>query len=58
MNKFFKPGVALMRNLTNEVKLPMLGLLFTIPFAIVVSLAFETLAVAAIVAALMALVVA
>jgi len=58
MNKFFKPGVALMRNLTNEVKLPMLGLLFTIPFAIVVSLAFETLAVAAIVSALMALVVA
>ena len=58
MKLLFKPGVALMRNMTNEVKLPVLGILFTIPFAIVMSLAFETLPTAGIVAAIIALVVA
>ena len=58
MKLLFKPGVALMRNMTNEVKLPMLGALFTIPFAIVVSLTFDTLPTVAIVAALIALGVA
>ena len=40
-----------MRNMTNEVKLPMLGILFTIPLAIAVGLAFRTLPTAGIVAA-------
>jgi methyl-accepting chemotaxis protein len=51
MKLLLKPGVALMRNMTNEVKLPMLGILFTIPLAIVAGLSFQSLPAAAIVAA-------
>ena len=58
MKLLFEPGIALMRNMTNETKLPVLGALFTIPFAIVVYLAFETLPTAGLVAAIIALVVA
>jgi len=58
MKLLFDPGIALMRDMTNEIKLPVLSVLFTIPFAIVVYLAFETLPAAGIVAAILALVVA
>ena len=58
MKLLFTPGVALMRNMTNEVKLPVIGVLFTVPFAIAVSLASDTLPTAAIVAALIVLGVA
>ncbi|HEV7912186.1 MAG TPA: methyl-accepting chemotaxis protein, partial [Albitalea sp.] len=58
MKLLFKPGVALMRNMTNETKLPMLGILFAIPLAIVLDLAFQTLPTAGIVVALIVFAVA
>jgi methyl-accepting chemotaxis protein len=54
MKLLLGPGVALMRNMTNEVKLPLLGVLFTIPLVIVITLAFEPLPTAGIVVAIIA----
>jgi methyl-accepting chemotaxis protein len=51
MKLLFRPGIALMRNMPNEVKLPLLAFVFTVPFAIVMVQAYEALPTAVLVAA-------
>jgi hypothetical protein len=51
MNRLMRPGVAFMRLMTNEVKLPLLTVSFVAPFAIVVFFARRDLPSGALAAA-------
>jgi methyl-accepting chemotaxis protein len=58
MKLLFAPGIALMRRLPNEIRVPILGLLFTIPFVIVLREAFDALSSAALTGAMVVLAIA
>jgi methyl-accepting chemotaxis protein len=49
MKVLFQPGIALMRNMPNGIKMPMISIVFTIPFAIVVFWTVDTLPTAVLV---------